>query len=70
MIKLIMGFVFAIIFLIFASQNMKGININLLVGPPVKVPIIVLVFSSFMCGVVVSLFFTIIGRSRRGKKEV
>lgn len=70
MIKLFIGFIFAIVFLIFASQNMTDINIHLLVGRPIEVPVIVLVFSSFMCGVVVSLFFTIVGKSKRKKKKV
>lgn len=69
MIKLIISFVFAIFFTIFASQNMGGILVHFIFGRPIKVPTIVLVFSSFMLGVIVTLYFTIASRSKKDKDE-
>lgn len=65
MIKLIICFIFAVFFTIFASQNMGSVFVHFIFGPPIKVPTIVLVFSSFMLGMIVTLFFTIASRSRK-----
>ena len=67
MIKLIITFIFAMLFTIFASQNMESVRVHFIFGPPIEVPKIVLVFSSFMLGVIVTLFFTIASRTKKPK---
>ena len=70
MIKLTLSLFLAIIFTIFASQNMEPIFIHFVVGSPVKVPTIVVVFSAFMLGMIVTLFFTISARTKSNKDLV
>ena len=70
MIKLTFSLFLAIIFTIFASQNMEPVFIHFVVGSPVKVPTIVVVFSAFMLGMIVTLFFTISARSKVSKDLV
>ncbi|HIJ50659.1 MAG TPA: hypothetical protein HPP54_06365 [Nitrospinae bacterium] len=67
MIKLILSLFVAVIFTIFASQNMEPIFIHFVMGSPVRVPTIVVVFSAFMLGMIVTLFFTIAARTKSGK---
>lgn len=67
MIKLIFSMFLAIIFTIFASQNMEPIFIHFVMGSPVKVPTIVVVFAAFMLGMIVTLFFTIAARTKNNK---
>ncbi len=67
MIKLILSLFLAVIFTIFASQNMEPIFIHFVMGSPVRVPTIVVVFSAFMLGMIVTLFFTIAARTKSGK---
>lgn len=70
MIKLTLSLFVAIIFTIFASQNMEPVFIHFVVGSPVKVPTIVVVFSAFMLGMIVTLFFTISARTKGNKDLV
>lgn len=70
MIKLILSLFLAILFTIFASQNMEPIFIHFVVGSPVKIPTIVVVFSAFMSGMIVTLFFTIAGKGKNNKSLV
>ena len=70
MIKLTLSLFLAIIFTIFASQNMEPIFIHFVVGSPVKVPTIVVVFSAFMLGMIMTLFFTISARTKSDKDLV
>lgn len=70
MIKLIFTLFLAVIFTIFASQNMEPIFIHFVMGSPVKVPTIVVVFSAFMVGMIVTLFFTIAARTKNSKDLV
>ena len=67
MIKLILSLFLAVIFTIFASQNMEPIFIHFVMGSPVRVPTIVVVFSAFMLGMIVTLFFTIAARTKSGE---
>ncbi|MBF0275350.1 MAG: hypothetical protein HQK84_08990 [Nitrospinae bacterium] len=48
---------------------MEPIFVHFIAGPPVKVPTIVLVFTSFMAGMVVTLFFTIASKSKKKEDE-
>ena len=70
MIKLVFSLFLAVIFTIFASQNMEPIFIHFVVGSPVKVPTIVVVFSAFMLGMIMTLFFTISARTKSDKDLV
>jgi len=46
---------------------MEPIFIHFVMGSPVKVPTIVVVFSAFMLGMIVTLFFTIAARTKNNK---
>ena len=70
MIKLIFSMFLAIIFTIFASQNMEPIFVHFVMGSPVKVPTIVVVFAAFMLGMIVALFLTITARAKNNKDLV
>ena len=70
MIKLVFSLILAILFSIFASQNMEPIFIHLVIGSPVKIPTIVVVFSAFMLGMIVTLFLTIVGKSKNNQSLI
>ena len=46
---------------------MEPIFIHFVMGAPVKVPTIVVVFAAFMLGMIVTLFFTIAARTKNNK---
>lgn len=44
----------AMLVLIFASQNMHSVEIRLIVGPPVMMPLIVIIMGAFVVGFVIA----------------
>ena len=61
MFRLISSLVFAIFLLIFASQNMHGIEIRFVFGEPVEMPMILAVAGAFISGFALAIF-TVIAR--------
>jgi len=68
-VKLLFILLLSLMFLIFASQNLEPVFVHLVLGPPVKMPTIVLVFSSFMAGVICTLFFMINNLTKKNKNR-
>ncbi|MEO5345511.1 MAG: LapA family protein [Magnetococcus sp. YQC-9] len=44
----------AILLLIFASQNMHAVQVRLVVGPPLELPLILIISGAFIAGFLVS----------------
>ncbi|MBF0212566.1 MAG: LapA family protein [Magnetococcales bacterium] len=49
-----MSFLLAILLLIFASQNMHAVQIRLIVGPPLDLPLILIISGAFIAGFLLS----------------
>lgn len=44
----------AMLLLIFASQNMQAVEIRLIFGSPIEMPLILIIMGAFICGFVVA----------------
>jgi len=67
MIKLVFILILAMLFAIFASQNMNPVLVHVVLGNPIQVPVIIIVFAAFMFGMIVTLFFAVVGRTKNNK---
>ncbi|MBF0191941.1 MAG: LapA family protein [Magnetococcales bacterium] len=54
MSKSFISLILSILLLIFASQNMHTVQIRLIVGSPVELPMILILSGAFICGFVLA----------------
>ncbi|MBF0164557.1 MAG: LapA family protein [Magnetococcales bacterium] len=45
-----LAFLLAVLLLIFASQNMHAVQVRLVVGPPLELPLILIISGAFIAG--------------------
>lgn len=69
MAKLIALLILALLMLIFASQNMHPVWIRFITGPPVQMPLIVVIAGSLIVGFTVATFNHIIKTARENRKK-
>ncbi len=67
MFRLIILSLLAILFIIFASQNMETVLVRFVFGPAIKVPLVLMVLMSFLAGVVVTTLMNLMKRIRERK---
>lgn len=63
-------FLVAILILVFATQNMSPVTIFLVAGPPLNVPVVVIVGVSFFLGYAVALFGVVMRATKGSKKKL
>ncbi|MEO5377231.1 MAG: hypothetical protein H7832_05540 [Magnetococcus sp. DMHC-6] len=56
MVNLIVSLIFAILLLIFSSQNMHEIHVRFVIGDPVKMPMILVLAGAFMSGFLLAVY--------------
>ncbi|MBF0127293.1 MAG: LapA family protein [Magnetococcales bacterium] len=59
----------ALLLLIFASQNMVPAQIRFIVGPPVELPLILIISGAFICGFVVATVSHLARRALRNRRK-
>ncbi|MBF0187796.1 MAG: DUF1049 domain-containing protein [Magnetococcales bacterium] len=63
MARLLLSLILAIFLLIFASQNMHEIEVSLIFGKEIELPLILVIATSFLCGFAVAVFNFIVRKS-------
>ncbi|MEO5378730.1 MAG: lipopolysaccharide assembly protein LapA domain-containing protein [Magnetococcus sp. DMHC-6] len=64
MVNLIVSLIFAILLLIFASQNMHEVEVRFVFGEPVEMPMILAIAGAFICGFALAIFNFILRKSK------
>jgi uncharacterized integral membrane protein len=57
-----------IVLIVFATQNMQPVTIYLVAGPPVAVPLIVVIVLAFIFGYAFALFALLLGAAKRSRR--
>ena len=65
MLRLFFYLVMAALILIFASQNLEDVNVYLIAGRPIQIPLILVIGLSFFGGVVFAILTVILKAVRR-----
>ncbi|MBF0447315.1 MAG: LapA family protein [Magnetococcales bacterium] len=68
MIRLVFSLIFALFLLIFASQNMQEVEVRLVFGEPVEMPMILAIAGAFISGFALAIF-TVLVRSAPKKDD-
>ncbi|MBF0144756.1 MAG: DUF1049 domain-containing protein [Magnetococcales bacterium] len=66
MLRLILSLIFAILLLIFTSQNMHGVEVRFVFGEAVEMPVILALAGAFIAGFALAVFYFIV---RTGGKK-
>ncbi len=66
MTKPVVSLLLSVLLLIFASQNMNDAEVRLIVGPPLRMPMILIISGAFICGFVLA---TLSGLARRSPRK-
>jgi uncharacterized integral membrane protein len=66
--KLVWMLILALLMLIFASQNLHPVWIRFITGPPVQMPLIVIIVGSLIVGFTIATFNHIIKTARQNRK--
>jgi uncharacterized integral membrane protein len=69
MAKLVGVLILALLLLIFSSQNLHPVWIRFITGPPVQMPLIVVIVGSVIVGFAIATFNHIIRATRQSKKK-
>lgn len=69
MLKLIGSLILALLLLIFASQNLHPVWIRFITGPPVQMPLILVIAGSLVAGFAIATLNHIVRTSRQNRKE-
>ena len=57
-----------IVLIVFATQNMQPVTVYLVAGPPVAVPLIVVIVLAFIIGYAFALFSLLLGAAKRSRR--
>ncbi len=68
MVRLVVSLIFAILMLIFASQNMHETEVRFIFGEPVDMPMILAIAGAFVSGFALAIF-TIMVRGEEKKDD-
>ncbi|MBF0456216.1 MAG: DUF1049 domain-containing protein [Magnetococcales bacterium] len=63
MVRLVISLIFAILLLIFSSQNMHKVAVRFVFGEPVAMPMILAVSGAFVSGFAMAIFTVIVRRN-------
>ncbi len=66
--KLVWALIMALLLLIFASQNMHPVWIRFITGPPVQMPLIVIIVGSLIVGFAIATLNHILRTARQNRK--
>lgn len=66
--KLVSVLIMALLLLIFASQNMHPVWIRFVTGPPVQMPLIVIIVGSLIVGFAIATFNHILRTAKQNRK--
>lgn len=67
--KPLISFLLAVLLLIFVSQNMNVVSIRFVVGPPVEMPLILVISGAFICGFVLATINHLTRKSSRTRRR-
>ncbi|MGN7612214.1 lipopolysaccharide assembly protein LapA domain-containing protein [Magnetococcales bacterium HHB-1] len=67
--KLIFSLMMAVMLLIFASQNMEVVKVRFVFGPPIELPMILIIAGAFIAGFAFALVNTFMRRSAKRSRS-
>ncbi len=69
MTKLVGALILTLLLLIFSSQNLHPVWIRFITGPPVQMPLIVVIIGSLVVGFAIATFNHIVRTTRQRRSE-
>lgn len=69
MFKAMLSLIVIILLVIFSSQNMEHTPVNMVLGGPVSVPLILVIAGAFIAGYATALFTFVISASKKKKTK-
>ncbi|MBF0143866.1 MAG: LapA family protein [Magnetococcales bacterium] len=69
MVKSFVSLLFALFLLIFASQNMDMARVHFVFGPPVEMPLILIISGAVVCGFLLAHINTLARRALRKRRK-
>lgn len=69
MSRSLVSLVLSLLLLIFATQNMVPAQIRFIVGPPIEMPLILIISGAFICGFIVANVSHLARRTLRSRRK-